>query len=330
MQRSSSRYSLFDNVREDYSTAAIEFIGIVEYRHLAPQQQRKAKPRWGFTKCFTSPHAWYESARICMAILPCHGWDSSRRCHRSVRIDVCSTVGQGTYRAQGVFIEMFIAAALVISVPMLAAGKHHVISFAPRLYRVDVKKKTKKVGIDLTLFAYHLFAVFYTGAAMNTAAFGPAVVSGFSVPNHRVTAAMLTPALISVLSRPIPWLPPGGGVLHRSEAVRLFLHLANDGFTATATGRLTPRPIPSTLHQTVDPVHTTEATFNRGNENSVNGGNGRVSKGGEKDGTDDGLFDWKAQVGGREERRSDPNEAGGPGPQANISIGVITHPGGPA
>ncbi|KAL0945460.1 hypothetical protein HGRIS_000950 [Hohenbuehelia grisea] len=79
-----------------------------------------------------------------------------------------------TNMAQGVFIEMFITAILVLSVLMLAAEKHETTPFAP-------------VGIGLTLFACHLFAVFYTGAGMNTArSFGPAVVSGFPDAHHWV------------------------------------------------------------------------------------------------------------------------------------------------
>ncbi|CAL1716141.1 unnamed protein product [Somion occarium] len=73
----------------------------------------------------------------------------------------------GINSAQGVFIEAFITAALVLSVLMLAAEKHVATPFAP-------------VGIGLTMFACHLFAVYYTGAGMNTArSFGPAVVTGF-------------------------------------------------------------------------------------------------------------------------------------------------------
>ncbi|KAH9474408.1 Aquaporin-2 [Psilocybe cubensis] len=89
-------------------------------------------------------------------------------------LGVNTFLAPGINRAQGVFIEMFITAALVIAVLMLAAEKHHATPFAP-------------VGIGLTMFACHLFAVYYTGAAMNTArSFGPAVVSGFPVPNHWV------------------------------------------------------------------------------------------------------------------------------------------------
>ncbi|TFK73288.1 aquaporin-like protein [Pluteus cervinus] len=92
----------------------------------------------------------------------------------SHNLSVNTGLQQGISPAQGVFIEMFITAALVLSVLMLAAEKHQATPFAP-------------VGIGLTLYSCHLFAVYYTGAAMNTArAFGPAVASGFSVPNHWV------------------------------------------------------------------------------------------------------------------------------------------------
>ncbi|KAG2132964.1 aquaporin-like protein [Suillus clintonianus] len=81
---------------------------------------------------------------------------------------------QGINPAQGVFIEMFLTAALVMAVLMLAAEKSQVTPFAP-------------IGIGLTLFVGQLWAVFYTGAAMNTArAFGPAVVTGFPSSTHWV------------------------------------------------------------------------------------------------------------------------------------------------
>ncbi|ETW82750.1 aquaporin, partial [Heterobasidion irregulare TC 32-1] len=89
-------------------------------------------------------------------------------------LSVNTTLAQGINHAQGVFIEMFITAALVLAVLMLAAEKNRTTPFAP-------------IGIGLTLFACHLFAVFYTGAAMNTArAFGPAVVTGFPFSYHWV------------------------------------------------------------------------------------------------------------------------------------------------
>ncbi|KAG9025374.1 Aquaporin-4 [Tulasnella sp. JGI-2019a] len=78
-----------------------------------------------------------------------------------------TTPGGKTSDVQAIFIEMFITAALVLAVFMLAAEKHRSTPLAP-------------IGIGLTLFACHLFAVVFTGASMNTArSFGPAVVSGF-------------------------------------------------------------------------------------------------------------------------------------------------------
>jgi aquaporin related protein len=73
----------------------------------------------------------------------------------------------GTSRVQAVFIEMFITAALVFAVIMLAAEKHRLTAFAP-------------IGIGLTLFAGELFALEFTGGSMNTArSFGPAVMTNF-------------------------------------------------------------------------------------------------------------------------------------------------------
>ncbi|KNZ73376.1 Aquaporin-4 [Termitomyces sp. J132] len=85
----------------------------------------------------------------------------------SQNLSVGTFLQQDINLAQGVFIEMFITCALVLSVLMLAAEKHQATAFAP-------------VGIGLTLFACHLFAVYYTGASMNSArSFGPAVIAGF-------------------------------------------------------------------------------------------------------------------------------------------------------
>lgn len=82
-------------------------------------------------------------------------------------ISVTPTLAVGTSRAQGLFIEAFTTCALVLSVLFLAVEKHRGTYLAP-------------IGISMTLFSCHLFAVVYTGAAMNSArAFGPAVVAGF-------------------------------------------------------------------------------------------------------------------------------------------------------
>jgi len=96
-----------------------------------------------------------------------------------------TSLGQGINRAQGVFIEMFITSFLVVAVLMLAAEQHQATPFAP-------------VGVGLTLFVCQLWAIHFTGAAVNTArSFGPAVVTGFPHNNHWVY--WLGPYLGSIL-----------------------------------------------------------------------------------------------------------------------------------
>ncbi|KAF8511687.1 aquaporin-like protein, partial [Gautieria morchelliformis] len=82
-------------------------------------------------------------------------------------LDVNTAPGPGVNRAQALFIEMFITATLCLAVLMLADQKQDKSAFAP-------------IGIGLTLFVCELWAVPFTGGAMNTArAFGPAVVTHF-------------------------------------------------------------------------------------------------------------------------------------------------------
>ncbi|TFY59826.1 hypothetical protein EVJ58_g5535 [Rhodofomes roseus] len=119
----------------------------------------------------------------------------------------------GVNPAQGVFIEMFITAALVLAVLMMAAEKHAVTPFAP-------------VGIGLTLFACQLWAVYYTGAAMNVArAFGPAVVTGFPHGTHWVywvgdgLGSLLGAALYIILKQNRYWLlTPGQDTTDPSQS----------------------------------------------------------------------------------------------------------------
>jgi aquaporin related protein len=83
---------------------------------------------------------------------------------------------------QAVFIEMFITAALVFAVLMLAAEKHRLTAFAP-------------IAIGLTLFVGELFALEFTGGSMNTArSFGPAVVTSFQNSHWVVRPPLLCPA----------------------------------------------------------------------------------------------------------------------------------------
>lgn len=83
-------------------------------------------------------------------------------------LSVSCQLGFGTNRTQGLFIEMFCTAALVLSVLMLAAEKSKLTPLAP-------------LGFGFMLWAVELFSVEYTGGAINTArAFGPAVITGFT------------------------------------------------------------------------------------------------------------------------------------------------------
>jgi len=115
-----------------------------------------------------------------------------------------TSLQKGIHPEQGVFIEAFCTAALCLSVLMLAVEKHKATPLAP-------------VGIGLTLFACHLFAVFYTGAALNTArAFGPAVVTSFAEPHHWVywvgpfLGSLLSAGFYTALKRvPYEILNPG-------------------------------------------------------------------------------------------------------------------------
>lgn len=78
---------------------------------------------------------------------------------------VTTTLGPGVNIGQGLFIEAFLTASLVLTVLFLAAEKHRSTHMAP-------------IGIGLIVLACHLFGVAWTGCGINPArSFGPAVVS---------------------------------------------------------------------------------------------------------------------------------------------------------
>ena len=78
---------------------------------------------------------------------------------------VDTTLGHGTSIAQGLFIEMFLTALLMITVLMLAVEKSKTTFLAP-------------IGIGLALFVAHLSGAYFTGASLNpTRSFGPQVVT---------------------------------------------------------------------------------------------------------------------------------------------------------
>lgn len=80
-------------------------------------------------------------------------------------LNVNTTLGGGTSIAQGVFIEMFLTAQLVLSIIMLAVVKHKGTFLAP-------------LGIGLSFFVTQLCGIYFTGAGLNLArSLGPAVIS---------------------------------------------------------------------------------------------------------------------------------------------------------
>ncbi|KAK6534283.1 hypothetical protein TWF281_005611 [Arthrobotrys megalospora] len=77
-----------------------------------------------------------------------------------------TTVGNGMTNVEGMFLEMFLTAQLIITIFMLAVEKHKATFLAP-------------LGVGMALFVGHLVGIYYTGASLNPArSFGPAVAAG--------------------------------------------------------------------------------------------------------------------------------------------------------
>lgn len=83
-------------------------------------------------------------------------------------LGVANTLGGGASTVQGLFIEMFLTAQLVLTVYFLAVEKHRGTFLAP-------------VGIGISVFIAHIAATRWTGTSINPArSFGPAVVTSFT------------------------------------------------------------------------------------------------------------------------------------------------------
>jgi len=83
-------------------------------------------------------------------------------------LGVANMLANGTNIAQGLFLEMFLTAQLVLTVYFLAVEKHRGTYLAP-------------VGIGISVFSAHLAGTNYTGTGINPArSFGPAVIVGFT------------------------------------------------------------------------------------------------------------------------------------------------------
>ena len=82
-------------------------------------------------------------------------------------LGVSNALSNGTTKAQGVFLEMFLTAQLVMTVYFLAVEKHRATYLAP-------------IGVGVSVFIAHIAGTNYTGTSINPArSFGPAVISGF-------------------------------------------------------------------------------------------------------------------------------------------------------
>lgn len=82
---------------------------------------------------------------------------------------VATKLGTDVNFAQGVFIEAFLTAVLVLTILMLAAEKHKATHMAP-------------IGIGFAILVCHLVGVEWTGCGINPArSFGPSVVAGWFV-----------------------------------------------------------------------------------------------------------------------------------------------------
>lgn len=82
-------------------------------------------------------------------------------------LGVANKLSNGTSTAQGLFLEMFLTAQLVITVYFLAVEKHRATYLAP-------------IGIGVSAFLAHIAGTNYTGTSINPArSFGPAVITGF-------------------------------------------------------------------------------------------------------------------------------------------------------
>ncbi|POS85596.1 hypothetical protein EPUL_002995 [Erysiphe pulchra] len=87
-------------------------------------------------------------------------------------LNVTNSLGNGTSRVQGVFIEAILTAELVFTILMLAKEKHRATFLAP-------------IGIGFALFIAHLVGINYTGSSLNPArSFGPCVIKGEFEDEH--------------------------------------------------------------------------------------------------------------------------------------------------
>ncbi|PTB63839.1 aquaporin-like protein [Trichoderma citrinoviride] len=101
-------------------------------------------------------------------------------------LGVTNGLGSGTSVVQGLFIEMFLTAQLVLTVYFLAVEKHRATFLAP-------------VGIGVSVFIAHMAGTNFTGTGINPVrSLGPAIVTGHYHGYHWIY--WLGPCLGALLS----------------------------------------------------------------------------------------------------------------------------------
>ncbi|KPM45929.1 hypothetical protein AK830_g583 [Neonectria ditissima] len=163
-------------------------------------------------------------------------------------LGVANTLGSGASTAQGLFLEMFLTAQLVLTVYFLAVEKHRGTFLAP-------------IGIGMSVFIAHIAGVKWTGTSVNPArSFGPAVIVGFT---HYHWIYWLGPFMGAILAFVVyttfKWLEyqtanPGqdadGVDLEKANS----FHIRTDDTAMPAGGRLDDFPRPIKTHVRNDSV----------------------------------------------------------------------------
>ncbi|RFU34697.1 hypothetical protein B7463_g1612, partial [Scytalidium lignicola] len=111
-------------------------------------------------------------------------------------LSVANALGPHVNVPQGLFMEMFLTAELILAIFMLAVEKHRATFLAP-------------LGIGLALFMGHMVGIYFTGAGLNPArSLGPAVVQHHFPGYHWIY-----------------WVGPGLGAFLASALYKLLLFL---------------------------------------------------------------------------------------------------------
>lgn len=112
-------------------------------------------------------------------------------------LSVANSLGPSVSITQGLFMEMFLTAELILTIFMLAVEKHRATFLAP-------------VGIGIALFIGHMVGIYFTGAGLNPArSLGPAVVER-SFPGYHW----------------IYWIGPGLGAMLATAFYKLLIVLS--------------------------------------------------------------------------------------------------------